>query len=89
MNLRASHRWKSLRFDFGVENLFDKLYDLPLGGAYTGEGATMSFNQETGTVSYATPNGAGSYGAAGNASMWGTAVPGPGRSIYAGVSYKF
>jgi iron complex outermembrane receptor protein len=28
--------------DFGIENVFDKLYRHPLGGAYTGQGATMS-----------------------------------------------
>jgi len=44
-NLRASYTWnKMARVDFGVENLFDKFYYLPLGGAYTGQGATMSIN---------------------------------------------
>jgi iron complex outermembrane receptor protein len=89
MNLRSNYSMQKLRFDFGIENLFDRKYYLPLGGAYTGEGATMSFNNEAGTVSPATPNGAGSYGTSGSASMWGTAVPGPGRTIYAGVTYKF
>lgn len=89
VNLRASYTMKKLRFDFGVENLFDREYCLPLGGAYTGEGATMSFNREAGTVSPTTANPAGSYGTSGSASMWGTAVPGPGRSIYVGMTYKF
>ncbi len=44
VNLRASYEWKQVRFDFGVENLFDRFYSLPLGGAYTGQGATMSLN---------------------------------------------
>lgn len=44
VNLRASYNWKQVRLDFGVENLFDKLYDLPTGGAYTGQGMTMSLN---------------------------------------------
>ncbi|MBI1905553.1 MAG: TonB-dependent receptor [Rhodocyclales bacterium] len=44
VNLRASHTWKQLRVDFGVENLFDKAYDLPTGGAYLGQGRTMSMN---------------------------------------------
>jgi iron complex outermembrane recepter protein len=44
VNLRASHSWKAVRLDFGVENLFDKLYYLPTGGAYTGQGTTMSIN---------------------------------------------
>ena len=43
-NLRTSYSWKQVRVDFGVENLFDKLYSLPLGGAYVGQGKTMSTN---------------------------------------------
>jgi len=89
VNLRASYTTGQLRFDFGVENLFNREYYMPLGGAYVGEGATMSLNNEAGTVSPATANGAGSYGTSGSASMWGTAVPGMGRSLYTGMSYKF
>ena len=66
-HLRASYTWDKVRVDFGVENLFDKFYYLPLGGAYTGQGTTMSAT--------ATP--------------YGIAVPGMGRSIYAGINYKF
>lgn len=43
-NLRASYSWNKVRVDLGVENLFDKFYYLPLGGAYTGQGTTMSIN---------------------------------------------
>ncbi|MBX9754886.1 MAG: hypothetical protein K2X80_09045, partial [Pseudomonadaceae bacterium] len=43
-NLRASHSWKQVRLDFGVENLADKFYYLPTGGAYTAQGRTMSMN---------------------------------------------
>ncbi|MDD2741451.1 MAG: TonB-dependent receptor [Rhodocyclaceae bacterium] len=43
-NLRASYTWKRVRLDFGVENLFDKLYTLPQGGAYVGQGTTMATN---------------------------------------------
>jgi iron complex outermembrane recepter protein len=71
MNLRGSYSWKQTRVDFGIENLFDKRYDLPTGGAYTGQGTTMT--------NPALPN----------YPQWGTAVPGMGRSIYAGVSVKF
>ena len=67
LNLRASHAWQRVRVDFGVENLFDKLYFLPTGGAYLGQGTTMQIN----------------------AIPWGTAVPGMGRSIYAGVTVSF
>jgi iron complex outermembrane receptor protein len=37
VNLRTSYQWTKFRIDAGVENLFDKNYDLPLGGAYLGE----------------------------------------------------
>ncbi|MDP2805959.1 MAG: TonB-dependent receptor plug domain-containing protein [Gallionellaceae bacterium] len=44
VHLRGSYAWKQLRVDFGVENVFDKFYYLPTGGAYTGQGTTMSMN---------------------------------------------
>ncbi len=66
-NLRASYSWKQARVDFGIENLFDKFYYMPLGGAYTGQGTTMMLNGVP----------------------WGIAVPGMGRSLYAGVNFKF
>ncbi len=66
-NLRLSHRWDQLRVDLGVENLTDKLYFLPTGGAYTAQGSTMQLQ----------------------GLPWGTAVPGMGRSFYAGVSVDF
>jgi iron complex outermembrane receptor protein len=40
-NLYSSYEWKSARLDLGVENVFDKYYADPLGGAYVGQGATM------------------------------------------------
>jgi len=42
VNLRSRYQWQSVRLDFGAENLFDVSYQLPTGGAYTGEGNTMS-----------------------------------------------
>jgi len=66
-NLRSSYEWKQVRLDVGVDNLLDKGYALPLGGAYIGQGTTMSINGVP----------------------WGIAVPGPGRSFYAGVNVKF
>lgn len=42
--LRLSHSWSQLRVDAGIENLFDTLYYLPQGGAYTAQGMTMSLN---------------------------------------------
>jgi iron complex outermembrane receptor protein len=68
LNLRSSYAWKKAQFDVGIENVFDRLYDYPLGGAYVGQGTTMP------------PVGGAPYG---------TAVPGMGRSIYAGVIVKF
>ena len=47
-HLRTSYTWKNVRVDLGVVNLFDRFYYLPLGGAYTGQGTTMS---ATGTYS--------------------------------------
>ena len=44
VNLRGSYSWNAVRVDFGVENLLDKLYYLPQGGAYVGQGTTMSTN---------------------------------------------
>ena len=67
VHLRTSYTWKQVRVDAGVENLFDRRYALPLGGAYLGQGRTMSMNGVP----------------------WGIAVAGPGRSLYAGVSYSF
>ena len=45
LNLRSSYAWKTARLDFGIENVFDKLYYYPLGGAYVGQGITMPPNQ--------------------------------------------
>lgn len=71
-HLRTSYTWKNVRVDFGVENLFDRFYYLPLGGAYTGQGTTMTASP---TATYAP--------------AYGIAVPGMGRSIYAGLNIKF
>lgn len=49
VNLRSSHSWKKARIDFGVENVFDRFYRLPLGGAYLGQGTTMT-SAEVGIV---------------------------------------
>ena len=42
LNLRSSYEWKQARLDVGIENVFDRFYNHPLGGAYTGQGKTMS-----------------------------------------------
>ena len=41
MNFYTSYDWKHARFDLGLENIFDRKYADPLGGAYLGQGATM------------------------------------------------
>ncbi len=71
VNLRSSYSWKQVRLDVGLENLFDKYYSLALGGAYLGQGSSMTLNPTDGILS------------------WGTAVPGPGRLIYTGVTIQF
>jgi iron complex outermembrane receptor protein len=42
VNLRTSYEWKFLRIDAGIENLLDRLYANPQGGAYVGQGPSMS-----------------------------------------------
>ena len=73
VNLRSSYNWKQARLDFGIDNLFDKAYYLPLGGAYVGQGTTMA----TALV----PTG--------SVLLWGTAVPGMGRSVNVGLTLKY
>lgn len=41
-NLRSSYNWKQVRLDVGIENVLDRFYNHPLGGAYSGQGKTMS-----------------------------------------------
>lgn len=44
INLRGSYEWKHARLDIGIENLFNRFYSLPLGGAYVGQGSSMTTN---------------------------------------------
>ena len=48
LNARAAYVGKRVRIDFGIENLLNKAYAQPLGGAYLGQGATMGSNKEIG-----------------------------------------
>lgn len=41
-NLRSNYAWKRAQLDVGVENLLNRFYNYPLGGAYVGQGKTMS-----------------------------------------------
>ena len=81
-NLRAPLWGTTSARNFGVENVLNQLYYLPLGGAYLGEGATMSFNREVGNVTC--PGGC-----SGTATSWGTSVAGPGRTFYVGMKIDF
>ncbi|AUB80774.1 TonB-dependent receptor [Candidatus Thiodictyon syntrophicum] len=71
VHLRSRYEKKTWSLEVGIANLFDRAYDLPLGGAYVGQGTTMTIPP------------------APNQPQWGTPVPGPGRSIYAGVTVTF
>ncbi|MCR4298419.1 MAG: TonB-dependent receptor [Gallionella sp.] len=42
LNLRSSYEWKQIRIDAGMENVLNKFYAMPLGGAYLGQGTTMN-----------------------------------------------
>jgi iron complex outermembrane receptor protein len=42
VNLRTSYEWKFFRVDASLENLLGQLYANPLGGAYVGQGPSMS-----------------------------------------------
>ena len=43
-NLRSNYEWKQARLDIGIENVFNRYYSLPLGGAYVGQGGSMGIN---------------------------------------------
>lgn len=44
LNLRSGYEWKRIRLDIGIENVFDRFYSMPLGGAYVGQGPSMTTN---------------------------------------------
>ncbi len=44
LNLRSSYQWENIRLDMAIENVFDRLYAMPTGGAYVGQGASMTTN---------------------------------------------
>lgn len=50
LNVYSSYAWQRVRLDVGIENLLNKDYDLPLGGAYLGQGATMGTGVAWGTA---------------------------------------
>lgn len=46
LNLNTAYQWKDIRIQAGIDNVLDRNHDLPLGGAYMGQGKTMSMNGE-------------------------------------------
>ena len=48
VNLRSSYQWGNVRFDLGVENLFNQQYYSPLGGAYLSYSAAKAGESGTG-----------------------------------------
>lgn len=44
LNLRTSYEWEGARLDVSIENALNQHYAMPLGGAYLGQGASMSSN---------------------------------------------
>lgn len=44
LHLRGSYEIRQVRVDFGIANLLNKAYALPLGGVYVGQGSTMMLN---------------------------------------------
>lgn len=51
LNLRTGYQWHNLGIEAGIDNVLDKHYYEPLGGAYMGQGRTMSMNKELGNAS--------------------------------------
>ncbi len=41
LNLRSSYEWKSARVDVGIDNVLNRYYAPPLGGAYVGQGGAV------------------------------------------------
>ena len=72
-NIRGSYTWQKVRVDAGINNIFNTLYYNPLGGAYTGQGRTMTMNPS----------------AAQGGPVWGVAMPMPGMSVYTALTIKF
>ncbi len=54
-HLRSRYEKKTWSVELGVENLFDTFYDLPLGGAYVGQGTTMTIPPEPNQPQWGTP----------------------------------
>jgi iron complex outermembrane receptor protein len=73
LNLRGAYEWSNMRVDFGVDNITNALYSLPLGGVDL-------------TQYYRT---AWLYNNAAAATATIRQVPGMGRNFYAALTVKF
>jgi len=54
-HLRSSYEREGWRAEIGIENLFDRAYDAPLGGAYVGQGTTMTIPPAPNEPRWGTP----------------------------------
>jgi iron complex outermembrane receptor protein len=55
LNLRSRYSHESWSVELGVENALDRYYDLPLGGAYVGQGTTMTIPPYPNQPQWGTP----------------------------------
>lgn len=44
LNLRSGREWRQARLDVGIDNVLNRFYRQPLGGAYVGQGPSMTTN---------------------------------------------
>ncbi len=54
-NLRSRYEKRTWSVELGIENLFDRFYEHPLGGAYVGQGTTMTIPPATNQPQWGTP----------------------------------
>jgi iron complex outermembrane recepter protein len=55
VHLRSSYERDAWSVQVGIENLFDRYYELPLGGAYLGQGTTMTIPPPPNQPQWGTP----------------------------------
>ena len=55
LHLRSSYDRESWGVELGIENVLDRLYDSPLGGAYVGQGTTMTIPPAPNQPQWGTP----------------------------------
>jgi iron complex outermembrane receptor protein len=55
VHLRSRYERDAWSVELGIENLFDRFYELPLGGAYVGQGTTMTIPPSPNQPQWGTP----------------------------------